>query len=460
MVVRRRRRGSAGRAVLPPPAGRGGADGGNDTFADGDPDRIADRDAREPAADRHGSRRPGGRDRGGGGTPPARGRGPAARRPRSHPCLAGRPGLDQGGERHSPGGPRARLRPDRERAGRCRAHPGPPRGRPRGVRGRAGGLPPTHLRARGPSVRRTLTLASVAVALVLASAGPAAAHGIGGRLDLPVPIWLFVYGAAAAVIISFVALGALWRTPRLEEDPPGRPLPEWMQRMLTGPVPDAVVRTLSLVLFVVVLVAAASGQDSSATNLAPVFVFVWFWVGLAFVHALFGNWWATLSPWDTIARALGIGERARVEYPKALGAWPSAVLLLAFLWLELVYSNAASPRTLFVAILVYTAITLTGMAVFGRPAWNRNGEAFAVYFSLLSRLAPLGRDAEGRAVLRAPLAGLPSLRPRPGLVAFVMVVIGSTTFDGFTGTQVWQEWTGTLTGAADIAAGTAGLVGT
>jgi hypothetical protein len=230
--------------------------------------------------------------------------------------------------------------------------------------------------------------------------------------------------------------------------------------MLTGPVPDAVVRTLSLVLFVVVLVAAGSGQDSSATNLAPVFVFVWFWVGLAFVHALFGNWWATLSPWDTIARALGIGERARVEYPKALGAWPSAVLLLAFLWLELVYPNAASPRALFVAILVYTAITLTGMAVFGRPAWNRNGEAFAVYFALLSRLAPLARDAESRAVLRAPLAGLPSLRPRPGLVAFVMVVIGSTTFDGFTGTQVWQELTGTLTGAADIAAGTAGLVGT
>jgi hypothetical protein len=309
-------------------------------------------------------------------------------------------------------------------------------------------------------VRRTLTLAGATAILVALTAGPAAAHGIGGRLDLPVPIWLFVYGAAAAVIISFVALGALWRQPRLEEDPPGRPQPEWLQRVLTGPVPNVVVRTLALVLFVLVVVAAGSGQDSSATNLAPVFVFVWFWVGLAFVHALFGNWWATLSPWDSIARALGIGERARVEYPKALGAWPAAVLLLAFLWLELVYPNAASPRALFVAILVYAAITLTGMAVFGREGWNRNGEAFAVYFELLSRLAPLARAAEGRVVLRAPLAGLPSLRPRPGLVAFVMVVIGSTTFDGFTGTQVWQEWTGTLTGTADVIAGTAGLVGT
>jgi hypothetical protein len=309
-------------------------------------------------------------------------------------------------------------------------------------------------------VRRAAAVGSAAGALVLATAAPASAHGIGGRLDLPVPIWLFVYGAAAAVIISFVALGALWRQPRLEEDPPGRALPDWMQPFLTGPAPNVVARAASLALFLLVVVAAGSGDDSSATNLAPVFVFVWFWVGLAFAHALFGNWWATLSPWDTIARALGIGERARVRYSKALGAWPAALLLLCFLWLELVYPNAASPRALFAAILVYTAITLTGMAVFGREAWSRNGEAFAVYFELLSRLAPLARDGQGRVVLRPPLAGLPSLRPRPGLVAFVMVVIGSTTFDGFTGTRLWQEWTGTLTGAADIAAGTAGLLGT
>jgi hypothetical protein len=308
-------------------------------------------------------------------------------------------------------------------------------------------------------VRRAAWVGAGATGLLLASATPAAAHGIGGRLDLPVPVWLFVYGAAAAVIVSFVALGALWRQPRLEEDPPGRRLPSWMQSVLTGPVPNGVVRAVSVILFLVVVIAAGSGQDSAAKNLAPVFVYVWFWVGLAFAHALFGNWWATLSPWDTIARSLGIGERPSRQYPKALGAWPAAVLLLGFLWLELVSPNAASPRTIFVAILVYTAITLGGMATFGREAWNRNGEAFAVYFGLLSRLAPLARDRDGLVLLRAPLAGLPALRPRPGLVAFVMVVIGSTTFDGFTGTELWRSWTGTLTGTAEVLAGTFGLVG-
>jgi hypothetical protein len=298
-----------------------------------------------------------------------------------------------------------------------------------------------------------------AAAWVAATASPAAAHGLGGRLDLPVPIWLFVYGAAIAVIVSFVALAVLWKEPRLEEGGWGRPLPGALQRILTSPVVERIVRAISLALFLVVFVAAAAGADATGQNLAPVFVFIWFWVGLAFIHALFGNWWATLSPWDTIARFLGIGDRPRRPYPLSWGKWPAAVLIFGFVWLELVYPFAASPRTLAVGMGVYTAITLAGMWVFGGEAWNRNGEAFAVYFGLLSLLAPVTRRKDGRVTLRSVLGGLPSLRPQPGLVAFVMVLIGSTTFDGFSGTTIWDGWTASLATVPATLAGTAGLLG-
>jgi hypothetical protein len=308
-------------------------------------------------------------------------------------------------------------------------------------------------------VRRLLAVAAAAW-IVLGTAGPAAAHGLGGRADLPVPLWLFVYGAAAVVVVSFVALGVLWKEPRLEDGNGGRPLPEALQRPLTSRLGGWVVRGLSLVAFIVVTAAAAVGVENPGQNIAPMVVFVWFWVGLAFAHALLGNWWATLSPWDTLARILEIGGRPRRPYPAGWGKWPAAILLLGFLWLELVYPDAANPRTLAVAIGVYTVITLFGMAVFGRQAWNRNGEAFAVYFGLLSRLAPVARDREGRVVLRPFLRGLTGLAPQPGLVGFVLVVIGSTTFDGFTGTALWDSWAGGLAPVPAALAGTAGLVGT
>jgi hypothetical protein len=308
--------------------------------------------------------------------------------------------------------------------------------------------------------RRRLVATGLAAAWLVAVASPAAAHGFGGRLDLPVPIWLFVYGAAAVVIISFVALGVLWKEPRLEAARAGRPLPEPLQGVLRSPVVETVVRGASVLFFGVVLAAAIGGRDHEFFNIAPVVVLVLFWVGLAFVHAFLGNWWATLSPWDGIARFMGIGDEPRREYPLAWGVWPAALGLLGFVALELVVPGSDTPRVLAWAIGGYSVITLAGMAVFGRETWNRRGEAFAVYFGLLSRIAPFGRRDDGRVIVRPFLAGLPSLRPRPGHVPLVMVAIGSTTFDGFTGTLLWKRWITGLDTTGEVLAHTTGLLAT
>lgn len=308
-------------------------------------------------------------------------------------------------------------------------------------------------------IRRIATVLALGAALLGGTSAPALAHGIGGRIDLPVPIGLFVYGAGAAVVISFVALAVLWRTPRLENPRGRRRLVEGFQILARSRPVEYAVRGLSLAGFALVVAAAAGGPTSASDNLAPVVVYVWFWVGLAFAHALFGNLWATLSPWDTLARALEIGRRPVLGYPKAWGGWPATILLLSFVWMELVYPSAASPAALLAAIAVYTVITLTGMALYGRETWNRHGEAFAVYFELLSRISPLARDAEGRVVIRPVLGGLPSVSPRPGLIALVVVLIGSTTFDGFSSSTFWADRTGSLSQGARMAVGTAGLVG-
>ena len=63
-----------------------------------------------------------------------------------------------------------------------------------------------------------VTLSSFA----LGGAAPAAAHGIGGRTDLPLPAWQLAWAAGFAVASSFVALGAFWATPRLAAAAEGR----------------------------------------------------------------------------------------------------------------------------------------------------------------------------------------------------------------------------------------------
>src|SRR5580692_7787988 len=69
---------------------------------------------------------------------------------------------------------------------------------------------------RAPS-RRTLAVLLGAQGLVaLALPASADAHGIVGKADLPIPVWLFSWTAAIVLVVSFVALSTMWRSPQLQ----------------------------------------------------------------------------------------------------------------------------------------------------------------------------------------------------------------------------------------------------
>ena len=297
---------------------------------------------------------------------------------------------------------------------------------------------------------------------LVVTAAPAFAHGaISGRRDLPVPLWLFVFGAATALIISFVALSTLWTEPRFEDRPIRPARPSWIQSILTNQGLEWTIRILMLLFFVVVAMASAR-RASLTETIGPIVVYAWFWVGLAIAHALFGNLWATLSPFDTLGRLVGPGdddEPSHRPYPQAWGRWPAAVQLFGFVWVELVEPFGSTLGHLGILIVVYTLIQIAGMQIFGRRAWIENGEAFAVYFGLIAGMAPLTRDREGRVVTTPFLSGLARIPVRPGLLAVIMVALGSTTFDGISRSTSWITATAELSGVTRIVVSTAGLLG-
>ena len=106
------------------------------------------------------------------------------------------------------------------------------------------------------------------------------AHGLGGRSDLPVPLWLALYGGAAAVLVSFFALGAFWSTPRLTGADAGRPLPRALAAFFESPITRGLARAFAVVMLIATLAVAALGTNSSASNPAPTWLYVWLWVGL------------------------------------------------------------------------------------------------------------------------------------------------------------------------------------
>ena len=266
---------------------------------------------------------------------------------------------------------------------------------------------------------------------------PAAAHGIVARRDLPVPEWLFFWGAAIVLVISFLALAALWREPQLEA-PGGRAL----MRVPVGL--EVVCGAAGVVLFALLVYAGLAGSQTPTNNLLPTFVYVVFWVGLAAASAVFGNVFAAFSPWRAVGRAtgwvarrVGRGELPEpLSYPARLGWWPAVAGLLAFGWLELVATDGDDPSLLAVLALAYATIQLVGMALYGVDAWTRRGDAFGVYFGVFASLAPLA-VRHGSLALRRPLSGLAELERLPGIVAFLCAAIGITAFDGLSEGDFW-----------------------
>ena len=247
------------------------------------------------------------------------------------------------------------------------------------------------------------------------------------------------------LVLSFLALGALWKRPQLERRAGGRPLPAALERVLRSTALRVALGTLSAGLLALVFLTALIGEPSSAVNLAPTFVYVIFWLGLVPVQVLFGNVWAVLNPWLAVAdavawvwRKLGQEWTPPLDYPARLGVWPAALSLFSFAAIELAYAEPASPRALALAVALYSYAMWFGMAAVGRKAWDAHGNGFTVYFGLLARIAPFG-EHDGRLVLRMPFSGLAGAERTPGMLAFIAVMLGSVGFDGLSRAPFWQN---------------------
>jgi hypothetical protein len=267
-------------------------------------------------------------------------------------------------------------------------------------------------------------------------------HALVGRQDLPIPEWLFAWGASVVLIVSFVGLSLAWHRARFEDDG-WRPLGQWVSRLVVNPVTETLAALAGVFLLGVVVWSGLQGTEAPDRNFSVTFVFVTAWLGLVVASVLLGDVFRAFNPWRAVARASGgvfrlvAGQSPPppLRYPERLGRWPAVAGILGFVWFELVYGQSGfqavglTPHSVAVAALAYTAYTFVAMALFGSERWLERGEAFSVYFGMFSRLAPF-EVREGRLGVRKWLAGTTSWATVPGSVALVLLTIGATTFDG------------------------------
>ena len=268
------------------------------------------------------------------------------------------------------------------------------------------------------------------------------AHGIGGRLDLPLSEWQVAWAGGVALVFSFAALGYFWHKPLLKKLSIGRPAFSVFTRLNLF---KTIIRYISLTLFTVVLIAGFIGQDNTVANLAPITVFVVFWIGIAFASALFGHIWREISPWETLGKLVDqIRKENGESAPKWLtSGWAALAPISIFHWFELAYHDGASPRVLGWWILIYTVGL---MAIAWRWGWTqaRKAEGFGVLFGAFAELSPFRvKETEAqkpkKMFIRVPFVGVANYEMTSSQLAVVLAALGGTAFDGFSRTRFWSE---------------------
>lgn len=281
-------------------------------------------------------------------------------------------------------------------------------------------------------------------ALLAACPGAVLAHGFGRLYTLPVPLWLYAWGAAATLIVSFVVAG-IFLSASTRPGPP-RALDVSNQPWLLGLrrlIPA--LRLLAVLILLLCIVTGFAGHRDPLRNFSMTFFWIIFVLLFVYLTPVLGNFFAALNPWHTLVNGLGRVRRdfcrGKITYPKALADWPALVLYLGFIWFELFGTGRPKPLAAF--LTAYTVLNLAGVWLIGARAWFRHCEFFSVFFRLIALMAPIdyqrGEQGErGRVILRWPFAGLLQQRPEHiSSVVFALAMLSTTAFDGLKATQWW-----------------------
>jgi len=254
------------------------------------------------------------------------------------------------------------------------------------------------------------------------------AHGVGQVFDSPIPLYLYLLGAAATVLVSFGVRTIVAEAPA--------PMSE---REVAGP---ALARAIAVVLRVagllglVLVVVTGVVVGSEGFTVATLGFWVGLFVGVTVLSALLSGAWEAMDPWaylEEVYRAEGPQRQVRVP-----PWWLGPITLFALFWFELVSERGFEDWGVLAALLAYTVYAMSVRSQYGEH-W-RYADPFGILFGFAARTAPFRLRSE-RIWLKNPLADLDEPGPMPlALYASVFVLLGSTTFDNLSETIGWGEF--------------------
>ena len=237
-------------------------------------------------------------------------------------------------------------------------------------------------------------------------------HGVVNVGDLPIPFDMVLNASALVVVITFVYLKISWKesivVPSIE---------------IFEDRPNIIGKIFGATILFFLIAPGIIGNESSKTSITPLILWVFLWIGVPTLGLLFGDVYAKFNPLNLI----------RISSNKPRSVYVSCFLFLGLTWFELVWREPGNPLNIAsVFIILFVGVNL--IRYFYKKSIIEVDPLLLLHY-LYSKL----KLFNSKPYFRSLINNIGNLAKLNGIEYFILLMIGTVTYDGLRETTFWYN---------------------
>ena len=243
-------------------------------------------------------------------------------------------------------------------------------------------------------------------------------HGVVNVGDLPIPFDIVLNSSALVVLITFVYLKVSWKesiiTPRQE---------------VFNDKQNFIGKLFGIIILFLLVAPGIFGNESSKTSVAPLILWVFLWIGVPVLGLLFGDIYSKFNPLNLFS----------LKSDKPESVYFACILFIGLTWFELVWRRPGNPLNIAV-VLITLFVCVNLLRYFLKKSLIEVDPLLLLHY-LYSKL----KLFNSKPYFRSLLDNIGNLAKLKGIEYFVLLMIGTVTYDGLRETTFWYNQFGSRT---------------
>ena len=243
-------------------------------------------------------------------------------------------------------------------------------------------------------------------------------HGIGSVGDLPIPFETVLNVSAWVIILTFVFLKISWKKSVLVQK---EVIVEQRQPWLG--------KIFGVFILSLLILPGLIGNEEAKTSITPLIIWVFLWIGVPVLGLVFGDIYSKFNPLSIIPS----------PEKKPSTVWFAAALFFGLTWFELVWRKPGNPTHIGIVFILLMLITTGTRIIFSKASIEVDP------LHLLHHLYAKLRFTVSKPIYKNMLENIANLSNFKGMEYFILLMIGTVTYDGLRGTTFWYNLFGSST---------------